>query len=1025
MTDNDLFDVESFLSSCRTSSKTSFDHLSRVLDALENPATRSNARRFLGRLHSELQSRQKQENTLDCYHFSMDWLCLDNSQPARNLLLLQLPSTFTPEEWSFTFYEGLMRYKKEDFLQQTIAELGCGNGWISLAMAALTPLKKIIGLDINPKAIVCAKINLFLNAMTDDGQLQFDHLGKSLIDRVEFHVSDLLSHCFKNNLFLDKVIGCIPQVCLPDSHLLAGILSENVTDEALHALSNYCEKQGYVEDQFGLGLIARATEESVRLLNPHGKMIFNLGGRPGQQVLNRLFHRRGCATQTIWQTKIEQAGDTDILPLVEIETKTFHRFEFFMNRNATESISARTALAYAQHKGQIYHSLRVVEVSVIDLQSTKQLLESFKQPEYQAISNVMDLDYSLHALVEEKVSFLSHLAKKLSSMACFPYNETNGDVEFRSHLAEFFRLYWHVAIEAQDIIIAPSRSELIKNMVLGFQIKKALIDGEIARLCPQEWLQSETDSTDKKIISVLECPHNSQSICHLIEAFKPQLVVCRLTTHEVLNRHAFAHLVDTSQKLNCFLVLDLSHDVQLESTIQTNGVFEYLSSHSIPNHVILLCSFIHNKLYQDLNITFLASQNSALLKNLEHAAELTYSRGSFLAQEYYRSILEDLLRFQMKSKKQKPHLSTGLQDQVTRLDYGENALETPLVLKACLLESMSRQHISKKEAHLEDELAVQLSLRFGLMHADPNDFVLGGGIAPLFARICEYCAKSDITLLFPQGSYGYFLQSAAFFKAKSMQLETSRDDCFKITPALLQNFFSKNPSQTYFLFLNAPVVNPTGQIYSTQEINALFDIVCKHKSTVVFDTIFSGLEFQQPESGSYFEFLNDPKAKDHFILLGGISKEFAAGGLRFGYAYVQNPDYQKDIFKHMEQNIGHNLKYSLKKFYEILNSQHKGLQEHLDQQRNTLKNRALILSETLAKYGWDPLPCHGGLFLIAKPSDKFGKNAHQHLFEKTKLLVNDPDWIGIPEYCRFVLSVTEQQFQTALEKIHLFWSDHQ
>lgn len=66
--------------------------------------------------------------------------------------------------------------------------------------------------------------------------------------------------------------------------------------------------QGFVEDQFGLGLIARAVEEGIAVIKPSGIMIFNMGGRPGQGVCKRLFERRGFHVNKLWQTKILQAS---------------------------------------------------------------------------------------------------------------------------------------------------------------------------------------------------------------------------------------------------------------------------------------------------------------------------------------------------------------------------------------------------------------------------------------------------------------------------------------------------------------------------------------------------------------------------------------------------------------------------------------------------------------------------------------------------------------------------------------------
>lgn len=70
------------------------------------------------------------------------------------------------------------------------------------------------GLDINPRAIKISWINLYLNALDENGQPVYDVEGKTLLDRVEFHESDLLGYCRDHHIELERIVGCIPQVFL-------------------------------------------------------------------------------------------------------------------------------------------------------------------------------------------------------------------------------------------------------------------------------------------------------------------------------------------------------------------------------------------------------------------------------------------------------------------------------------------------------------------------------------------------------------------------------------------------------------------------------------------------------------------------------------------------------------------------------------------------------------------------------------------------------------------------------------------
>lgn len=68
--------------------------------------------------------------------FSLSVVLPDADDGKRNkLTTLVIPSIFMPEDWSFHFYEGLNRHPDTIFKDKIVSELGCGNGWISIAIA--------------------------------------------------------------------------------------------------------------------------------------------------------------------------------------------------------------------------------------------------------------------------------------------------------------------------------------------------------------------------------------------------------------------------------------------------------------------------------------------------------------------------------------------------------------------------------------------------------------------------------------------------------------------------------------------------------------------------------------------------------------------------------------------------------------------------------------------------------------------------------------------------------------------------
>jgi len=61
--------------------------------------------------------------------------CIAGYQGRNKLTMMVIPSIFLPEDWSFTFYEGINRHPDSIFKDRIVSELGCGNGWISIAIA--------------------------------------------------------------------------------------------------------------------------------------------------------------------------------------------------------------------------------------------------------------------------------------------------------------------------------------------------------------------------------------------------------------------------------------------------------------------------------------------------------------------------------------------------------------------------------------------------------------------------------------------------------------------------------------------------------------------------------------------------------------------------------------------------------------------------------------------------------------------------------------------------------------------------
>ena len=814
-------DAGAFLDRCHRGSGTAYEAFKELLERLERPGEpeaedapdgRRAARRLLGTVVARLVELGGPDAQREAFHVAVRRLPAGAASAGApdDLTLLQLPGVFAPEEWSYTFFEGLARYPAGELEGLTLAELGCGNGWISLALARRSLPRKVYALDINPRAVTCARLNLYLNGLDDDGRPAEDASGRSLLDRVEVAQSDLLAWCRERGARLDRVVGCIPQVLRPDLETTLEAVSETASDEFLYSLSNYTGKQGYVEDQFGLGLIARAVEESVELLRPTGRMVFNLGGRPGRGVLRRLFERRGVEVRELWSTTIRQAGDTDVLPLVEIEQSTPHRFEFYLGQQADEPVSATTAQAYLRAGGEISHALTVFEGRVRFAEATRRILHRTSSPGFGDARSALDLDDPDEAQAEEKTVFLAQLAEDLAERRAFPYGATAGSERLRQHLAEYLRRYFGVAPGgdgSRRLLIAPSREAVVANLLDLYRPALAVIDPEIARRLPEALTGSAGAGAEDGGPRVLEGVRRTDLTCRLVEALRPGLVVAVLADFEARSPAAFDRLVETAERLGCRLVVDISPTFELSSTPGPNGILRSLSEAALPAHAAVLCGLVKNRVYRDLEVSFLLAEDRDLLDALDGAAEVTYSRTPLLAQRYYDVIVHELLSFRLPRETPAPAATAAaaagaavglggdravarppsapdsrwpplaeparrafehpamvaerlpIDRRTIRLDYGENALDAPDLVRESLFESFARQHLTPAELDPAPEIAALLEQRFGLpdVRRRSGRIVCGLGVADLFAALLRgrglaAGAGTGSTMLFPAGS---------------------------------------------------------------------------------------------------------------------------------------------------------------------------------------------------------------------------------------------------------------------------------
>jgi aspartate/methionine/tyrosine aminotransferase/methylase of polypeptide subunit release factors len=1015
---------------------------------------------------------------------------IETASVEDHLDLLLTPSVFSPEEWSYTFLEGLLRRPREDYLGRTAVELGTGSGWVSLALLRYTPLEQIIGLDLNPDAVRVARINAYLNSFTEDYEPRVNDQGRLLYQLFKAEQSDLLSALRSRGEKADLVVGCIPQVLSTEKDLT--LLREAGDEQRLHDLSNYFVQTGVEEDRFGLGLLARALEESIDVLNPGGRVILNVATRPGLETINGMFGRRGFEDHTLWQRRVQQASDTDIQSLVELEALTGNRFEFYVDRHSRLPIPAATAQALIKSGRHVWHDILVMEAGLLFERDLKPFMTTIRDAlGYEDFLRRLDLS----ALSAEQLSFLRALVRRFCDHAAaarhrswsqgsleapvavsgsarvVPYTHEAGGRRLRNLVANYVRHYHDLDLGSSKlgagdrVFIAPNRAALVEGLLMS------LCDAGASVVISQGMFQVFESVFEKAGVTPVVGNDDLSDITRLVEVLSPGLVLVSLSPASGRYGAELDELARGCADRGVALLVDGSDEFDVSSRAPVNRLLDYSARRGLGRGFLIIIGLIRNRVYPDLQPGILLGAWDDLLEALVAFAEASYSRNGTFTEHYYCQLFEGVLSFQLTRPDERvrgtgyfhgalPNLSermkrvlalpafgagpkvSAFHKKLIRLDYGENELPVPdelikgiLLGFTNLLTDVSEQDLQETLAHVARQL-----LNYDFC---PSSIVLGAGAFPLLYDCCLALAKGQQRRLrvgVPRAHYGYILPIFEQAGLEIVILETRSEDSWLLTREVLEEVEALD-----VLWLNNPS-NPVGVSYPKALLLEIADYALAHGTIVLCDEIFAllPLDGQQRVTGLVHLESERPGIRAQTIIFSGLSKAFAAGGLRVGFALCDDAALLASMRQLRTVSVSRHAQLATQILFRgfradpsTVEARERVLQS-LIKMRAELSQRRAALLELLDSHGLAVAAGAGaGLFVLVDVRPLFGRrirrpngrstligdeeSLHEVLLADWGLRINHGRWSGTPGRARFCFSIDAPAFAEALRRLDAFF----
>ncbi len=252
---------------------------------------------------------------------------------------------------------------------------------------------------------------------------------------------------------------------------------------------------------------------------------------------------------------------------------------------------------------------------------------------------------------------------------------------------------------------------------------------------------------------------------------------------------------------------------------------------------------------------------------------------------------------------------------------------------------------------------------------------------------------------------------------KSVYIDTDLSTNFKITPEQLEDAITE---KTRMLILCSPS-NPTGSVYSKDELEALAQVIKKHENLyVVSDEIYEHISY----IGNHESIAQFPGMRERTIIINGVSKAYAMTGWRIGF--LAAPEW---IAKGCNKLQGQYTSGPCSVSQKAAEAAYTGSQQCVEDMRLVFERRRNLIVK-LAKDipGLEVNVPEGAFYLFPKCSSFFGKEYGKYkisnstdfamyLLEEGHVATVSGDAFGAPDYFRMSYATDDKTITEALNRI--------
>ena len=244
-----------------------------------------------------------------------------------------------------------------------------------------------------------------------------------------------------------------------------------------------------------------------------------------------------------------------------------------------------------------------------------------------------------------------------------------------------------------------------------------------------------------------------------------------------------------------------------------------------------------------------------------------------------------------------------------------------------------------------------------------NEIVVSVGAKQALCNAIEALIGPGDEVIMPTPCWVSYVEMVKIAQGKSVLVKTTMENNFCLTAEQLEMAITPN---TKLLMLCSPN-NPTGSVYSLENLKALVEVLKKHPQIVVLaDEIYQHILY----TGKHETLAQFPELENRLVLINGVSKAYAMTGYRIGWL----ASHDKDLITAVKRLQGQTISCATTIAQKAAEAAYAGPQDCVEEMRQAFhRRRDLIVSLAKEIPGMKVLEPQGAFYLFPDVSAYFGK----------------------------------------------------